>query len=109
MRGRPFQKGRKKTGGRRKGVQNRLTRDVKEAVINALERLGGEDWLVRLGRREARAFATLLGKTMPLQVNASRDQDPHDAARRVRECLAEMDTVTTGQVCQPGLLGPKKS
>jgi hypothetical protein len=98
-RGRPFQKGRAKTGGRRPGVRNRFTRDVKEAVLNALERLGGDDWLVKLGRREAKAFATLLSKTMPLQVTASRaGDDPDEIAAKVRQRLAEVEAKTSGRV-----------
>lgn len=63
---------RPKTGaGRRKGVLNKFTRDLKEAVLNALEKLGGEDYLVMLGKRERRAFANLLGKAMPLQVTGA--------------------------------------
>lgn len=68
-----FKPGHKKVGGRQKGTQNKFTRDVKEAVLNALEKLGGEDWLVKLGKKEARAFAQLLGKAMPLQLTGAGD------------------------------------
>lgn len=53
---------------RPKGAKNKFSRDIREAIINALERLGGDDYLVTLGQKEKRAFAALLGKAMPLQV-----------------------------------------
>ena len=45
-----FQKGHAKVGGRKKGGQNKITRDVKEAVLDAGEKYGsdgkGKDGLV---------------------------------------------------------------
>ena len=95
VRGRPFRKGHKKAGGRKPGVPNRYTRDVKEAVLNAFERLGGEAWLVRLARREPKAFATLLGKLLPSQVpGLASPHDVTETARALREQLSKMEEVT---------------
>jgi hypothetical protein len=48
--GRPFEPGREKTGGRKKGVRNISTNDVKEAIVTALTQVGedghGHDGLV---------------------------------------------------------------
>src|SRR5690348_763852 len=91
---RPFQKGRKKTGGRKPGVPNKFTRDVKEAVLNAFQQLGGEAWLVKLGRRDPKSFAALLAKTMPQGMGAGPLNDPADAAHQIRAMLVAIDTVT---------------
>jgi hypothetical protein len=81
VRGRPFKKGqanpgsralRAKSGaGRKKGTPNKWSRDIREAVLNALERLGGDDYLVMLGRRERKAFSNLIGKAMPMRVEGA--------------------------------------
>jgi len=75
-------------------VKNKFTRDIKEAVLNALERLGGDSWLVKLGKKEAKAFATLLGKMLPLQIVPPGT--PDDATRILREQMALMDKTTSG-------------
>jgi hypothetical protein len=64
---------RQKFGGRVKGTPNKLTRDLKEAIMNAFEKVGGEDYLVWLARAEPRAFATLVGKVLPLTIAGDKD------------------------------------
>ena len=38
------------------------------AIINAFERGGGEDWLLKLMKEDKRTFAMLIAKVMPTQV-----------------------------------------
>lgn len=64
---RPAKKG-ERPGGRKKGVQNKLTREVKAAIENAFVTLGGENYLVRVGRKHPAVFAQLIGKLLPLQI-----------------------------------------
>jgi hypothetical protein len=62
--------------GRPKGVPNRTTTQLKEAILAAAGRHGEdgtgthglEGYLFRLASDEPRAFAGLLGKVLPLQV-----------------------------------------
>jgi hypothetical protein len=66
--------------GRKKGVPNKTTTALKEAILLAAERAGdtlGEQvgaeggtvgYLTSLAIREPTAFATLLGKVLPMQV-----------------------------------------
>ena len=61
----PFKKGKKKTGGRSKGTPNKIARDVKEMVLDALEELGGTEWFVRQGLENPVAFMAIAGKAMP--------------------------------------------
>ena len=63
--------------GRKKGQVNRLTRTMKEAIEQAFEKAGGVDYLVRLAEGTAtdrQAFAALIGRLLPMQVNSNIDQ-----------------------------------
>lgn len=96
-----FQRGQAKPpgSGRKPNTPNKYTRDVKEAILDALDELGGAAWLVTLARgRNKGSFATLLGKAMPLQVldPGSSGKDPDDVARAVRARLAAIDNATGG-------------
>jgi hypothetical protein len=58
----------KKTGGRKKGVPNKITADIRAAVVEAFDRAGGVDYLVKLASIDPRTFCGLVGKVIPLQV-----------------------------------------
>ena len=66
--GHRFKKGQAPGPGRPKGSQNKTTLQLKEAVLSALAKLGGDDYLVALGRENSSAFASLLGKVLPTQL-----------------------------------------
>jgi hypothetical protein len=57
--------------GRKKGVPNKVTGEVKEMVLRALASVGGEKYLAQQARENPTAFLTLVGKVLPLQVNAN--------------------------------------
>lgn len=69
--GRP--KGIPKTGGRKPGVSNKLTRDVKEMILNALSEMGGVEYLKKNAEENPTAFLTLIGKVLPLTVAGDKD------------------------------------
>lgn len=54
--------------GRKKGTPNKFTRDIKEALLNAFGRVGGEDYLVKVAEKDRRTFAGLIGKLLPTQL-----------------------------------------
>ena len=58
-------------GGSRKGKPNRTTADIKQMILNALTKAGGERYLTDQAHKNPTAFLGLLGKIMPLQVNGS--------------------------------------
>ena len=64
-------------GGRKKGTPNKTTTQLKEAILAAAERAGGKEGLVgyleRLANSNAPAFATLLGKVLPMTLAGDRD------------------------------------
>jgi hypothetical protein len=75
----PLRKPRHKfTEGRRPGSQNKFTRDIKNAVLQAAHNVGDDRgqqgltaYLEDLARHHKRAFAALLAKMMPLSVDAT--------------------------------------
>lgn len=68
--------------GRPKGVQNKLTRDVKEMILGALVAKGGQEYLARQADENPTAFMSLLGRVLPLQVNAELE-----AGKRLAKAL----------------------
>lgn len=62
---------REKQGGRQKGTPNKMTREVKQMILDALEGAGGVEYLIERASdpRTASAFLTLVGKVLPLQVS----------------------------------------
>lgn len=67
----------RKTGGRQKGTPNKTTALLKDAVIEAAVNAGDEEGLVgyltAVARDNPSAFLTLLGKVLPMQVNATHE------------------------------------
>lgn len=61
--------------GRPKGASNKITRDIKEAVARAFEKVGGEDYLVTIAREDPKTFCSLLGRVIPLQI-AGDNENP---------------------------------
>ena len=57
-----------KTGGRKKGTSNKLTRSIKEAIEEAFEKAGGAEYLLRQSDENPQAFMSLLAKILPSQV-----------------------------------------
>lgn len=59
--------------GRPKGSQNKTTSLIKEMVLGALDKAGGEAYLLDQSRTNPTAFMTLLGRIMPTQVVGPND------------------------------------
>jgi hypothetical protein len=75
--GRPFEKGREKTGGRKPGVQNKHTRNVRDALVRALEATaedGGQEFFADLRDSDPKTFAGLVSKLIPNQTHISGDE-----------------------------------
>jgi len=84
--------------GRPKGCKNKRTRDIAEAIMKAFETprrgkgvavKGGVNWLIDLKANHPEAFATLLGKLLPRDVNIS-GQITHDLADAALERLSSL-------------------
>jgi hypothetical protein len=64
-----------KTGGREKGTPNKITADVRAMVLAALDRAGGEDYLLEQARDNPKAFLSLVGRILPTQITGKDDKD----------------------------------
>lgn len=61
--------------GRPPGVRNKLT-NLRDAVLEAFDRVGGADYLVRLAegtQSDRAAFVSLMNKVLPTQINQQVD------------------------------------
>ena len=54
--------------GRRKGVSNIVTGDIRALVLGALDELGGQRYLVQQAKKNPQAFLSLLGKCLPKDI-----------------------------------------
>ena len=70
-------KNRAKTGGRQRGTPNKTTALLKDALLLAAEQAGDKEGMVGYLTTQARdnptAFLSLLGKVLPMQLEASDD------------------------------------
>lgn len=57
--------------GRKKGVPNKVTGALKDMILTALDDAGGVDYLKKQATENPTAFLTLVGKVLPMQVNAN--------------------------------------
>lgn len=58
----------KNLGGRPKGAANKVTGEVKQMILDALAAAGGVKYLTKQATANPKAFLTLVGKVLPLQV-----------------------------------------
>ncbi len=75
--------------GRKKGTPNRFT-TVKQAFLNAFEGMGGEEQLIRWGRKNPSKFYPLLAKMLPSHIENSPPERPDLSElsdERLREIL----------------------
>src|SRR5262245_65105909 len=59
--------GRRSGAGRKKGVPNKLTADVKAAIMEAFCEAGGAEYLRKISKTHPQVFCTLIGKILPQQ------------------------------------------
>jgi hypothetical protein len=66
----PRSAARKPPGGSRKGKPNKATKELKEMILGALDGAGGQAYLQTQADKNPVAFMTLIGKVLPLQLDA---------------------------------------
>jgi hypothetical protein len=59
---------RQKFGGRKKGTPNKVTAELKTMILEALDGAGGVEYLQGLATSHPPAFASLLGRVLPMTV-----------------------------------------
>jgi hypothetical protein len=68
--------GRRPGAGCKKGVPNKLTADLKAAILAAFDEVGGAAYLKTVAATDPRTFCTLLGKILPTQVTGDAAGGP---------------------------------
>ena len=94
--------------GRVKGQPNKLTASIKEAIEGAFDKLGGVDYLVKVGQKDPRTFCALLSRLLPTKL-ANADGSPllaaltelTDAQLEARTARALQDAQRLGIAAQP--------
>lgn len=119
----PKRKGVKPPGaGRKKGTPNKTTAALKDMILSSLHGAGGVRYLIKVAKSHPQAYLPLLGRVLPLQVNANvtattrtpQEQAIYDEQRRRVFQLLE-DAYRTGAAldmtpkieAKPGLNGVK--
>lgn len=54
--------------GRPRGAQNKMTKELKGMILEALDNAGGIDYLARQAEEKPAAFLALVGKVLPMTV-----------------------------------------
>lgn len=62
-----------KQGGRKPGTPNKLTTEVKEMILQALDQAGGVAYLAAQANENPGPFMTLVGKVLPLQLTGDKN------------------------------------
>ncbi len=96
--------------GRPKGLPNRQTVAIKEAIENAFTELGGMSYLVHVGRNDPRTFCALLSRLLPTKL-ANADGSPLLAAlTELTDAQLEARTARAlADAQRAGLMGPPDS
>jgi hypothetical protein len=61
--------------GRPPGSLNKTTLKLREAILSALDKVGGDEYLAKLAIENSSAFAGLLGKVLPTTLAADESSD----------------------------------
>jgi hypothetical protein len=84
-------------GGRPKGSQNKITADLKNMILGALEKAGGEKYLVEQAKaKNPTAFLTLVGKIVPQTINANVNVLDKLSAEDLARVSAALGSITGG-------------
>ena len=75
--------------GRPRGALNKTTATLKAALEQSFDELGGVRWLVELGKSEPRAYAALLAKLLPSQVNMDASVTACEPITEIRRTIVD--------------------
>lgn len=68
----------KKTGGRVAGTPNQTSAAVKDAILGAFKKVGGESYLVTVAKDDPKTFCALLGRVLPKDIIADVTFKAHE-------------------------------
>jgi len=70
--------------GRKKGVPNKITGEVKGMIVAALKGVGGEKYLQQQARDNPSAFMSLVGRIVPTEIHGPGEDGEHKATFTLR-------------------------
>ena len=59
--------------GKPKGAQTKITKQLKEMILGALDDAGGQAYLLEQARNEPKAFLALIGRVLPTTLQGTGD------------------------------------
>ena len=71
------QRSQKHPGGRPPGTPNRVQAQVKQMILDALEGVGGANYLMAVAVTNPQAFCVLVAKVLPLQIKGDPENPIH--------------------------------
>ena len=76
--------------GRKKGVPNKATGELKAMILEALDKAGGVNYLLdcALNEKTQGAFLSLIGKVLPMTI-AGDDKNPLQAIVRIERVIVD--------------------
>ncbi len=78
--------------GRKPGSQNKVPKALKEMILGALDRAGGEDYLLQQAHDNPTTFLALIGKILPSELAVSAVPPPEDRPPTLTELYRRMGT-----------------
>lgn len=60
-------------GASRKGIPNKITKQLKDMILGALDDAGGQQYLARQAEENPGAFLALIGKVLPITLISNAD------------------------------------
>lgn len=75
----PFEKGRKKTGGRVAGTPNKV--DLKDATLRAFDEVGGCEYLKKIAAQYPNAFLNFVGRFIAKDIQLSGNEENNNPIR----------------------------
>ena len=96
--------------GRPKGIPNKTTQNVKEAIERAFEKLGGTDYLVHVGQSDPRTFCALLSRLLPTKLSNADGSPLLAALTELTDAQLEARTARAlADAQRAGLMGPAEA
>lgn len=84
-----FRPGHEKTGGRTKGTLNKTTTELRNMITDALDDMGGKEYLMMIAAVKPEAFVALIGKVLPSRVVGGDGDEPAIQVQEIKRTYVE--------------------